>query len=229
MGNDIKYDPVTGQPVTDGLEGGPGVDPQLIAGFDPETGQPIQIQQPVQHGTVNFDPATGQPILMPMQQGPANFDPMTGQPLNPQIQQGQPVQMQQPMPPQMQQVYVQPLNQQQRYVTPNQNARHPDETNPEAKKLLIVSLIAFVVSHVVTSIGTNLFEYTDYDFSAGFVGIAGLSYLASIVLMIILRVKYPKNTGGKVLMIVMLIEIVLAVLLVVVLFATCYYVLESCI
>lgn len=189
MGNDIKYDPVTGQPVSEGLEVSQGLDPNMLAGFDPVTGQPIQAQ-PVQ-------------------------------PVQPQMQ--QPVQMQQGY-------YVPPINQQPRYVMPKSQAQHPDDTDPKAKKLVLASAICLALGHIMPGIysylsGTSISFYEDITYYLSGCGI--FLYIAALILMIILRVKYPNNKGGKIIMIVMIAEIALTLFAVILLFATCWIFLDA--
>ena len=162
MGNEVKYDPVTGQPVTEELSSGQNVNSAFLAGFDPATGQPIQaVPQPVP-----------QPAPQPAQFG-NNFDPMTGQPINPQVQpQMQPqVQMQgqQLVPPinqtvgyqnmQGPQQFVPPIGMQPRYVEP----KHPDETNPEAKKLFNASIICMIAGHLIPTLSSYALGAVDVN------------------------------------------------------------------
>nr|WP_297771154.1 hypothetical protein [uncultured Butyrivibrio sp.] len=232
MGNDIKYDPVTGQPVSEDLDGGQGVDPNMLAGFDPATGQPIQAQpvppmQPMQ---------MQQPMQQPMQGNPqytVNVDSATGQPIQMQPQMQQPMQ---PMQPQMQQpvqpgYYVPPINQQPRYVAPIPQAQHPDDTDPKAKKLVLASAICLALGHIMPGISSYVSALSSsfYDDDiAYYLGGSGIFlYIAALILMIILRVKYPKNKGGKIIMIVMIAEIALTLFAVILLFATCWIFLDS--
>ena len=207
--NGMKYDPVTGEPIQD--------IPQQVV-------QPIIEQQPVPQQPVQ--PQMGQPG---MQAGIPNMQ----QPVQPQM-----------VPPQSQRppVYVQPLNQQQvgyptmnngqpvKYVAPQQQPKHSDETNPNAKKLLVSAIIAFVAGHVIpylgTSIGTGLSDTGD-TIGTAVAGFGSMVYIASIILMIILRVKYPKNQGGKILMYVMLVEIALGIITVILVVVACYAMMEA--
>ena len=204
MGNDIKYDPVTGQPVSEDLDGGQGVDPNMLAGFDPATGQPIQAQ-PL-------------PPMQPMQMQPQMQQPM--QPMQPQ--------MQQPVQPGY---YVPPINQQPRYVAPIPQAQHPDDTDPKAKKLVLASAICLALGHIMPGISSYVSALSSsfYDDDiAYYLGGSGIFlYIAALILMIILRVKYPKNNGGKIIMIVMIAEIALTLFAVILLFATCWIFLDS--
>ena len=229
MGNDIKYDPVTGQPVSEDLDGGQGLDPNMLAGFDPATGQPIQaqpvppmqpmqIQQPVQM-------QMQQPMQQPMQGNPqytVNVDSATGQPIQMQPQ------MQQPVQPGY---YVPPINQQPRYVAPIPQAQHPDDTDPKAKKLVLASAICLALGHIMPGISSyvSALSYSFYDDDISYIlgGGAFFLYIAALILMIILRVKYPKNKGGKIIMIVMIAEIALTLFAVILLFATCWVFLDA--
>lgn len=208
--NVMKYDPVTGEPIQD--------IPQQVV-------QPI-IQQPAQ------------PVQPQMQQ------PMQ-QPVQPQMQ--QPVQPGQPqmVPPLSQQHpgYVQPINQQQvgyapvnsygqpvNYVVPQQQGKHPDDTDPQAKKLLLAAVIAFVAGHIIPTLGSQL-DSGSYDVASSLgtvlIGFGTMVYIASLILMIVLRVRYPKNQGGKILMYVMIIEIALAVISVVLFLIACYAIMDA--
>lgn len=221
MGNDIKYDPVTGQPVSEDLDGGQGLDPNMLAGFDPATGQPIQAQpvppmQPMQ---------MQQPMQQPMQGNPqytVNVDPATGQPIQMQPQ------MQQPVQPGY---YVPPINQQPRYVAPIPQAQHPDDTDPKAKKLVLASAICLALGHIMPGISSYVsalsYSFYDDDISYIFGGCGIFLYIAALILMIILRVKYPKNKGGKIIMIVMIAEIAITFFAAIVLFATCWIFLDT--
>lgn len=232
MGNDIKYDPVTGQPVSEGLDGGQGLDPNMVAGFDPATGQPIQaqpvppmqMQQPVQM-------QMQQPMQQPVQGNPqytVNVDSATGQPIQMQPQMQQPMQMQQPVQPGY---YVPPINQQPRYVAPIPQAQHPDDTDPKAKKLVLASAICLALGHIMPGISSYVSalssSFYDDDIAYYLGGGAFFLYIAALILMIILRVKYPKNKGGKIIMIVMIAEIALTLFAVILLFATCWVFLDT--
>ena len=205
--NGIKYDPVTGEPVVEEI--------------------PQQVVE--QQAGYKFDPTTGQPInQQPVQQAGYKFDPTTGQPINHQVQQQVQPQMQQVQPQQ----YVQPqMYQQPKYVAPQVQPKHPDETDPNAKKLLLYSIICFFAGHILPSVGAKISYVNDYAESSISMALSGFGvmvYLASLILMIILRVKYPKNKGGKILMIIMIVEIVLTIIMIVIIFASCYYILSSC-
>jgi len=58
--------------------------------------------------------------------------------------------------------------------------------------------------------------------------LAAASALAAFILMIVVRVKYPKNTFGKVLMIIYLVQIALAILAILVFAAMCNSALRGC-
>jgi hypothetical protein len=221
MGNDIKYDPVTGQPVSEDLDGGQGLDPNMLAGFDPATGQPIQAQPvpPMQQMQMQ------QPMQQPVQGNPqytVNVDSATGQPIQMQPQ------MQQPVQPGY---YVPPINQQPRYVAPIPQAQHPDDTDPKAKKLVLASAICLALGHIMPGISSYVSalssSFYDDDISYILGGGAFFLYIAALILMIILRVKYPKNKGGKIIMIVMIAEIALTLFAVILLFATCWVFLDA--
>ena len=68
--------------------------------------------------------------------------------------------------------------------------------------------------------GSSIFEWilTTCSFAAG---------IAAFVLMIIVRVKYPKNTFGKVLMWIYIAEIIVAVISMIVLFIMCMSCIDS--
>ena len=136
--------------------------------------------------------------------------------------------MQQPVQPGY---YVPPINQQPRYVTPKPQAQHPDDTDPKAKKLVLASAICLALAHIMPGISSYVnalsSSFYDDDISYIFGGGAFFLYIAALILMIILRVKYPKNKGGKIIMIVMIAEIALTLFAVILLFATCWVFLDA--
>ncbi len=100
----MKFDPITGEVIEEVVETPvvpqpnvtpesvqPESIPQVNAGFDPMTGQPIVQQSAPQPNTIQpnagFDPMTGQPIVQQSTPQPnatqpnTGFDPMTGQPI----------------------------------------------------------------------------------------------------------------------------------------------------
>lgn len=190
---------------------------------------------------MKYDPVTGEPIQDIPQQV---VQPIIQQPVQPQMQ--QPVQPGQPqmVPPLSQQHsgYVQPLNQQVgyapvnsygqpvNYVVPQQQGKHPDDTDPQAKKLLLAAVITFVAGHIIPTLGSQL-DSGSYDVASSLgtilIGFGTMVYIASLILMIVLRVRYPKNQGGKILMYVMLIEIALAVISVVLFLIACYAIMDA--
>ena len=234
--NGIKYDPVTGQPITQELD---------VSQLPQQGVPPIQPILPQDNTVVNQ-----QPIQPVMPEQPVQYQ-MPQQPVNPQMPQ-QPVQ---PVNPQ-QQMYAQPLNQQPQmyaqplsqqpvgYVNPVPGGQYkyatpqpaePDDANPEAKKLSLAAIICFAAAHILPSIFYRIVypfsiesgNYSDYSTATGVIyGIGALIYIAAVVLMIITRVKYPKNKAGKILMIVMIVEIALAVIGMIIIVATCYFILD---
>ena len=59
-------------------------------------------------------------------------------------------------------------------------------------------------------------------------GLLGIAPLAAIVIMIVVRVKYPKNKFGKVLMWIYIIELILTMLLLLIIIITCAGILHDC-
>lgn len=58
--------------------------------------------------------------------------------------------------------------------------------------------------------------------------LSGLGWLAAIILMIYVRVKYPKNVFGKILMILYIIVIILTILFVIFMYIMCSTFLGGC-
>ena len=107
-----------------------------------------------------------------------------------------------------------------------------DVESPEDKKkahiLCIISLILFFAPSVVNvglSYLINTFStaglYTGYSLS-------GLTSLVAIVLMIVARVKYPKNTFAKILMWIYIVLIILGTVAMIAVFILCYSLMASC-
>lgn len=114
------------------------------------------------------------PTVNPMQQAP-----MPQQPNVPGMQQttGN---------PSVQQAPVQPLT--------------AEEENKIANRLSLISLLLRFASPIVLGVSTIIIEPFSDGLSSIFSAFYPLIALAAFVLMVIVRVKYPKNTFGKVLM-----------------------------
>ena len=103
------------------------------------------------------------------------------------------------------------------------------DENIKGNKLCIISLILKygvlaigggiieLLSHFINNISVNT---SDFIVATLFV-IVGICSLTAFVLMVIVRIKYPKNTFGKVLMWIYIIEIILAIIAIVMLFLAC--------
>ncbi|SDA75661.1 hypothetical protein SAMN02910275_02649 [Butyrivibrio sp. INlla18] len=172
-------------------------------GHDPQTGQPI-MPEPVEVPVI-------EPQVQPQQYTPEQMEYMNQQQ---QYQQQQQFQQQQ-----YQQYPQQGMN----------TAEHPDNLDPTAKKLCWSSLICWIISRIGGwSLGYVFSSLDGEDYIRLAPGaLIGLAGLASYILMIYVRIKYPKNRFGKGLMWVYIIDLVLRVLLVVVAILAFVYLVES--
>lgn len=129
------------------------------------------------------------------------------------------------------------------YQYTDKNAPETPEEKRKGNMFSAISLACSVGSKIMAGLfssSSGLFDsLTTGEVSSGiisilsvfFAAIAGLGNLAAFVLMIYVRVKYPKNTFGKVLMwlyIIGLIFYILAIILAVVMCAMCLNTIQSC-
>lgn len=186
-------------------------------------------QQPVQPMQQQFQPQIQQPV-QPMQQ---QFQPQMQQPIAQQpIQQAQP--MQQPsyqQAPVQQPSYQQPSYQQPAYsgVAPDAEA---ERKNKLATRLCIISLILNVGGTTAVGVVAGILSELGSDFtdalSTACTGLISATYIASIVLMIIARVKSKKNTFGKVLMWVYIAEVALYIIAIILIVIFAAALIASC-
>ena len=111
------------------------------------------------------------------------------------------------------------------------------EDNQKANIMCVISLVCHFIVPFLGSflLGgmTSSFSETN-DVSAGstitslFSLIVSCSYLASWVLMIIVRVKYKNNTFGKVIMWIYIILLALGIIAVIILIVTCVNIIREC-
>lgn len=99
------------------------------------------------------------------------------------------------------------------------------EDEKKANKLGITSLCLFfgpgIVSALLIAISASVKSSIIMSLATILSALSGVASLASIVLMIIIRVKYPKNKLGKILMWLYIILFVLAIVLTVLVFVAC--------
>lgn len=100
-----------------------------------------------------------------------------------------------------------------------------DVETPEDKKkantMCIISLVlAFCVNPVIVAFSRN------GDDNISFLN--GISSIVALILMIYVRVKYPKNTFGKVLMIVYIVFFVLGLISLILMIAMCASCMKDC-
>ncbi|AOZ96733.1 hypothetical protein [Butyrivibrio hungatei] len=173
---------------------------------------------------MGHDPETGQPIMP---------EPVEVPVIEPQVQQQQYQQQQYQQQQYQQQQYQQQQYQQQQYQQypqPDMNqVEHPDNINPTAKKLCWSSLICWIISRIGGwSLGYVFSSLDGEDYIKLTPGaLIGLAGIASYVLMIYVRIKYPKNRFGKGLMWVYIADLVLRVVLIVVAFILFVYFIET--
>ena len=100
-------------------------------------------------------------------------------------------------------------------VVPKQEVVEEDEKN--ANLLCILSLVFKYAGPVISGVLSVLFAPLGELFS----GLAPLTWLTGIVLMIVARIKYPSNKFAKVLMWIYIIEAILSVVLFIIIVAAC--------
>ena len=116
-------------------------------------------------------------------------------------------------------------------IVTNQPEQSKDvfDENIKGNKLCILSLILkYAVGFIgggIIELFSNIFpsvsdSVADLIFGTLF-SLVGISSLAAFVLMVVVRVKYPKNTFGKVLMWIYIVEIILAIIAIVLIFLMC--------
>lgn len=111
------------------------------------------------------------------------------------------------------------------------------EDNRTANIMCLISVLCHFVVPVVCSVilgamtdiisGTS-YKSSDSVFTSMLSLLISVSYLASWVLMIIVRVKYKNNTFGKVIMWIYIILLALGVIAVIILIVTCVNILREC-
>ncbi|WP_294479505.1 hypothetical protein [uncultured Ruminococcus sp.] len=99
------------------------------------------------------------------------------------------------------------------------------EESPEDKKRAnTLCLISLILGH-----GLSLFSYIlTQIFDMHTYSIFGTAGLIAFILMIYVRVKYPKNKFGKVLMILYIVEIIIAIIVLIAIIAACASCLNDC-
>lgn len=125
-----------------------------------------------------------------------------------------------------QQMYNQAMNKK-NYISP--------EDNKKANKLSLISLALFfgpsILTGVIVPIVGSITEGSGsvYNMLTGILSmIDGSAWLASIIIMIIVRVKYPKNVFGKVIMWIYILLIILSVVLFAIVMISCAIMCRSC-
>lgn len=101
----------------------------------------------------------------------------------------------------------------------NDNSIKSVEDEKNANLLCVISLILYFGSSALT----GLLYYVSAFSGMSVASITSICPLAGIVLMIIARVKYPKNKFAKILMWIYIILTILTIVSVVILFAACIY------
>lgn len=119
---------------------------------------------------------------------------------------------------------------------PQDNQRiDSQEDNKKANILCAISLVCWFIVPLIISAISKLYTNSFYSYSNGeseclnIIGAgSGLSIIAGIVLMIIVRVKYPNNTFGKVVMWLFIVLTVLAVISVILMIAFLWTLCKGC-
>ena len=94
-----------------------------------------------------------------------------------------------------------------------------DNKNPTANLLGILSLVLYFCGPVLVGF---LYKILPYGYASSSSSVASLSSLAGIVIMIVGRIKYPKNTLLKVAMWIIIILILLGIVAFVLIFLWCW-------
>ncbi|SFC17137.1 hypothetical protein [Ruminococcus albus] len=107
-------------------------------------------------------------------------------------------------------------------MTPNItfDAETPEDKKKANTMCIISLLLMFCVNPLIVEISRNGYE--------NITSISGFSGLAALILMIYVRVKYPKNTFGKVLMIVYIVFFVLGLIWLTLIMAMCASCMKDC-
>lgn len=208
--------------------------------MDNDNNQPL-IQPNQNPGIPPFDPQMAQPFQQPVQQvqQPAYQQPVQ-QPVQP-VQ--QPVQQPVYQQPAYQQMYPQQYQQTQ-YAGNNAplgvqpaDMYTPEEQSKRRKQaniLCIISLVLQVAPEVLTSVFSGMVESlgdisnVTEPITYGYSILAGGTYIASWVLMIIARVKYKESKFAKILMWVYIGLLAAGVITLVIIIAMCAYMLKDC-
>lgn len=115
----------------------------------------------------------------------------------------------------------------------SQKPKEKPEDEKAATMMCLISVLCMYATPVVTGIVGRLCEALPSQEAAGIVSmvmvsVAGLSWIASIVLMIIVRVKYRQNLFGKILMWVYIGQLILAIIGCIILFVACAAFVDGC-
>lgn len=102
------------------------------------------------------------------------------------------------------------------YQTMNMNLENPEDKK-KADKLCLISLLLFFIPDIV---GSTILRFIE-DVNDGISAVFALCPLAAIVLMIVARVKYPKNKFAKILMWVYIALIIAGILFLIFILAAC--------
>lgn len=102
------------------------------------------------------------------------------------------------------------------------------EDDKKANKLCIISLVLKYVPSIIIGGVYGASVDSSNSIANALTLLLGLGPLAALILMIYVRVKYPKNTFGKVLMWLYIIEIVFSLIALVIIMITCAGILNSC-
>lgn len=109
----------------------------------------------------------------------------------------------------------------------NTNNTTNEEENKKANKLCIISLC---LKYIPTVISGALYGISsDSNFITNLlICLLGLCPLAAFVIMITVRVKYPKNKFGKIIMWIYIIELILTIISILIIIITCGTILRDC-
>lgn len=101
------------------------------------------------------------------------------------------------------------------------NINNEEDDNKKANQECCIAVLLNIMGFVCSYLYLSVF------FKLGPI-IAELLFSIGFILMIHVRIKYPKNTFGKVLMILYILAIIIAIIAIIILLYTCISCVQSC-
>ena len=101
------------------------------------------------------------------------------------------------------------------------------EDNNKANILCFISLALKYIPSILTGIFYGITDNLK-NTNNPIISLLGVGPLIAFVLMIVVRVKYPKNKFGKVLMWIYIVELIISLILIIVIVIACAKILNDC-